>query len=237
MVKQASSSSLSSGGSRDRSSNINSSIESERANKYTGVRKRKWGKFVSEIRLPRCRDRIWLGSYDTPEKAARAFDAALFCLRGSTANFNFPHQPPHIRIPGDKSLSRSEIQAVAATYASASSTDCIITPDILSSSTSTSSSEEEESPSPSYVSQLQTDQSDPWTSPLTNLDDDFNSYINSLGDHTIITSSTTSVPDFGIYPGFDDYFMPMLSMPSSNDDDYVESDGIYLQGSSLLWNF
>ncbi|PWA71016.1 AP2/ERF domain-containing protein [Artemisia annua] len=197
---------------------------------------RKWGKWVSEIRLPKCRDRIWLGSYDTPEKAARAFDAALFCLRGSTANFNFPHQPPHI--PGGTSLSRSQIQAVAASYASGSSTDCITTHDLLSSSTSTSSSEEEEeSPSPSYVSQLQTDQSDPWTFPLTNLDDDFNSYMNTLGDHTIISSSTTSVPDFGIYPGFDDYFMPMPPMPSSNDNEYVESDGIYLQGSSLLWNF
>ncbi|PWA81276.1 DNA-binding domain-containing protein [Artemisia annua] len=167
----------------------------------------KWGKWVSEIRLPKCRDRIWLGSYDTPEKAARAFDAALFCLRGSTANFNFPHQPPHI--PGGTSLSRSQIQAVAASYASGSSTDCITTHDLF----------------------------DPWTSPLTNLDDDFNSYMNTLGDHTIINSSTTSVPDFGIYPGFDDYFMPMPPMPSSNDNEYVESDGIYLQGSSLLWNF
>ncbi|XP_057787563.1 ethylene-responsive transcription factor ERF017-like [Salvia miltiorrhiza] len=83
--------------------------------KYRGVRKRKWGKYVSEIRLPNSRERIWLGSYGTPEKAARAFDAALFCLRGRTAKFNFPDDPPDI--PGGESLSPPEIQVVAQRYA------------------------------------------------------------------------------------------------------------------------
>ncbi|KAH0912982.1 hypothetical protein HID58_036303 [Brassica napus] len=83
--------------------------------KYKGVRKRKWGKWVSEIRLPNSRERIWLGSYDTPEKAARAFDAALFCLRGSNANFNFPDNPP--AISGGGNMSRSEIREAAARFA------------------------------------------------------------------------------------------------------------------------
>ncbi|KAL8191808.1 hypothetical protein R6Q57_028539 [Mikania cordata] len=83
--------------------------------KYKGVRKRKWGKWVSEIRLPNSRERIWLGSYDSPVKAARAFDAASFCLRGSAAKFNFPDQPPNI--PNGTSLSSSEIQAAAARFA------------------------------------------------------------------------------------------------------------------------
>ncbi|KAI3801239.1 hypothetical protein L1987_29343 [Smallanthus sonchifolius] len=83
--------------------------------KYKGVRKRKWGKWVSEIRLPNSRERIWLGSYDSPEKAARAFDAAAFCLRGSAAKLNFPDQPPNI--PGGSSLSSTEIQAAAARFA------------------------------------------------------------------------------------------------------------------------
>lgn len=90
----------------------------EAAQRYRGVRKRKWGKYVSEIRLPNSRERIWLGSYDTAEKAARAFDAANFCLRGRAANFNFPHSPPNIA--DGRSLSPSQIQLVASQFANSS---------------------------------------------------------------------------------------------------------------------
>ncbi|KAK7310668.1 hypothetical protein RJT34_08306 [Clitoria ternatea] len=87
---------------------------------YKGVRKRKWGKWVSEIRLPNSRERIWLGSYDTQEKAARAFDAALYCLRGKNASFNFPNTPlnlEEINVLAHQSLSHQEIQQVAAKFA------------------------------------------------------------------------------------------------------------------------
>ena len=93
-----------------------SSITSQEAQvKYKGVRKRKWGKWVSEIRLPNSRERIWLGSYDSAEKAARAFDAALFCLRGKNAKFNFADIPPDL--VGGRTLTPAEIQAVASEYA------------------------------------------------------------------------------------------------------------------------
>ncbi|CAN1120666.1 Ethylene-responsive transcription factor ERF016 [Linum perenne] len=84
--------------------------------KYKGVRKRKWGKWVSEIRLPNSRERIWLGSYDSPVKAARAFDAALYCLRGPGARFNFPENPPDFVLDGHL-LTPQDIQLVASTYA------------------------------------------------------------------------------------------------------------------------
>lgn len=59
---------------------------------FKGVRMRSWGSWVSEIRAPGHKTRIWLGSYSTAEAAARAYDAALVCLKGSDAlsGLNFP---------------------------------------------------------------------------------------------------------------------------------------------------
>ncbi|OVA19328.1 AP2/ERF domain [Macleaya cordata] len=111
---------------------------------FKGVRMRKWGRWVSEIRVPQSRSRIWLGSYDTAEKAARAYDAALYCLRGSQGKFNFPNDKrPELPDGSSTTFSKTEIKAVASRFASPNS---LSVPSSTSSLTSTTSSPELEAP-------------------------------------------------------------------------------------------
>ncbi|CAH2033653.1 unnamed protein product [Thlaspi arvense] len=85
----------------------------ETQSKYKGIRRRKWGKWVSEIRVPGTRDRLWLGSFSTAEGAAVAHDVAFYCLHqpNSLESLNFPHLlPPSI---ASKTSPRSIQQAAS----------------------------------------------------------------------------------------------------------------------------
>lgn len=77
--------------------------------RFVGVRQRPSGRWVAEIKDSSQRVRLWLGTFDSPEEAARAYDEAARALRGENTRTNFALAPPNSS-PSDSDIAFSSLE-------------------------------------------------------------------------------------------------------------------------------
>jgi hypothetical protein len=200
---------------------------------YKGVRMRSWGSWVSEVRAPGQKTRIWLGSHSTADAAARAYDAALLCLKGSAAapDLNFPLRLP-FDLPPAGAMSPKAIQRVAAAAAASSATPFAPCAENNNGSTCTDG-DGDITPVWSSSSPARDDVSSPESTVSSESDLSGDVDYSSLADIDAFFQSPKCM-DYALMDPCSAFFAPPAPMATDDDACWEEDGGIALWSFSTL---